>query len=56
MNLEFKMLTKKFEMLAYSCVLVEQKLSWLWVWNEYVVLKEPKKILKLDFSYFQFNK
>jgi hypothetical protein len=39
MNLELELLTKKFYMLIYSCLLVKQKLSWLKMWNEYDVLK-----------------
>jgi hypothetical protein len=50
MNLELEMLIEKLQMFAYSCIPTEQKLSWLRMWNDYVVIKEAKKFPKLDFS------
>jgi hypothetical protein len=43
MNSKLKMLTKKFQMFAYSCVSAKQKFLWLKMWNGFVVLWEAKK-------------
>jgi len=50
------MLIKKLQMLTYSYVLVEQKLLWLKMWNEFIVLQEAKNFVKLKFLNSQFNK
>ncbi len=49
MNSEPKMFTKKLQMLAYSCVTPQYKLSWLKTWNESNVLKEANKFPKQGF-------
>ncbi len=56
MNSEPEMLTEKFQMLTYSCVLAKQKFLWFKVWNEFVVLHESKKFPKPKFFSSQFNK
>jgi hypothetical protein len=56
MNLDQKMLIEKLQTLTYSFILVEHKLSWLKMWNEYVVLQEVKKIPKPEYSNSQFDK
>ncbi len=56
MNLEPKMFMKKLQMLTYSCVTPQQKLSWLKTWNESNVLKEAKKFLEQGFLDQQFDK
>jgi hypothetical protein len=40
MNLELEMLIEKFQMFAYFYILAEQKLLWLKMSNEYIVLRE----------------
>jgi hypothetical protein len=56
MNLELEMLTKKLQMLAYSCVTLEHKLPWFKKWNELSVLREAKKFPKQGFPNEQFDK
>ncbi len=50
MNSKLKMSIKKLQMLTYSCVLAKQKLSWLRMSNESIILKEAKKFPKFGFS------
>jgi hypothetical protein len=50
------MFIKKLQMLAYSCVIPQQQLSWLKTWNELNVLREAKKFPKQGFSVQQFDK
>jgi hypothetical protein len=45
-NLEPKMLIEKLQMLVYSFVSKEHKVSWLQQWNEYKVFREAKKFPK----------
>jgi hypothetical protein len=49
------MFTKKLQILVYSCVSLDQKLTWLKQWNESNVLKEVKKFPKQDFLDIQID-
>jgi hypothetical protein len=55
MNSERKILIEKLQMLTYSFVSTKQKLSWLKMWNESVILREANKIPKPKFSNSQFD-
>jgi hypothetical protein len=56
MNSKLEMLTEKLQMLMYSCVSIEYKLSWLKMWNKSIVFKEAKKIPQVWVFLLQFDK